>query len=87
MSTATTQAAQHETANGHPSIVGGPANRSTVIKSSLTPNRRRRPVENDEYASFIRRVKRAYARQVASGDVDALADMTSLATELSEAIS
>ena len=42
MSTATTQAAQHETANGTPSIAGGPANR---VKSSLTPNRRRRPVD------------------------------------------
>ena len=29
---------------------------------------------------------RAYARRVASGDVDALADMTGLATELDEAI-
>ena len=53
----------------------------------MTPNRRRRSVENDEYASFIRRVLRAYARRVATGDVDALADMTGLATELDEAIS
>ena len=53
----------------------------------MTPNRRRRPVENDEYASFIRRVLRAYARRVAAGDVDALADMTSLAAELDDAIS
>jgi len=53
----------------------------------LTPNRRHRSVENDEYASFIRRVIRAYARRVAAGDVDALADMTGLATELDEAIS
>ena len=30
---------------------------------------------------------RAYARRVAAGDVDALADMTGLATELGEAIS
>jgi hypothetical protein len=53
----------------------------------LTPNRRRRPVENDQYASFTRRVLRAYARRVAAGDVDALADMTGLATELDETIS
>jgi hypothetical protein len=52
----------------------------------LTPNRRRRPVENDEYASFVRRVIRGYARRVAAGDVDALADMTGLATELDAAI-
>jgi hypothetical protein len=46
----------------------------------------RRTVENDEYARFVRRVMRACARQVASGDIDALADMTGLATELDEAI-
>ena len=53
----------------------------------MTPNRRRRPVENDEYASFIGRVLRAYARRVATGDVDALTDMTGLATEMDKAIS
>ena len=52
----------------------------------MTPNRRRRSVENDEYASFIRRVIRAHARRIAAGDVDALADLTGLATELDEAI-
>ena len=52
----------------------------------MTSNRRRRTVENDEYARFVRRVMRAYARRVADGDVDALADMTGLATELDEAI-
>jgi|SRR5450631_894684 len=84
--TRTMQAWQHETASGHPSTAGDPASRSTV-KSSLTPNRRRRPVENDEYASFIRRILRAYARRVAGGDADALADMTGLATELDDVIS
>ena len=64
---------------------GDPGRRSSV-KAGLTPNRRRRRVENDEYASFIRRVIRAHARRVAGGDVDALADMTGLATELDEAI-
>ena len=53
----------------------------------MTPNRRRRSVENDEYASFTRRVMRAYARRVAAGDVDALATMTGLAGDLDEAIS
>ena len=42
--------------------------------------------ERCEYASFIRRVIRAHARRVAAGDVDALVDMTGLATELDEAI-
>ena len=69
----------------HPTGASDRTGRSNV-KTRLTPNRRRRPVENDEYASFIRRVISAYARRVASGDVDALADMTRLATDLDEAI-
>jgi hypothetical protein len=47
-----------------PSNAGERAGRSGV-KAMLTPNRRRRSVENDEYASFTRRVIRAYARRVA----------------------
>jgi hypothetical protein len=62
-----------------------PGRRSSV-KARLTPNRRRRAVENDEYARSARRVIRAYARRVAGGDADALADMTRLATDLDEAI-
>ena len=64
----------------------GDTGRRSSVKARLTPNRRRRRVENDEYASFIRRAIRAYAKRVAAGDVDALADMTGLATELDEAI-
>ena len=74
------------TTTDHPSATDDRARRSNV-KSKLTPNRRRRSVENDEYASFTRRVVRAYARRVAAGDVDALAAMTGMATELDEAIS
>ena len=80
------QARRHQDAKVHLSTAGGPASRSTV-KNGLTPNRRRRSVENDEYASFIRRVLRAYTRRVAAGDIDALADMTGPAAELDEAIS
>jgi len=68
-----------------PTGAGVPGRRSSV-KAGLTPNRRRRPIENDQYAGFVRRVVRAYARRVADGDVDALADMTGLADELDEAI-
>ena len=64
----------------------GDRGRRSSVKAGLTPNRRRRPVENDEYARFVQRVMRAYAKRVAGGDVDALADMTGLATELDEAI-
>ena len=53
--------------------------RGSSVKAGMTPNRRPRAVENDEFASFVRRVIRAYARRVASGDVDALADITGMA--------
>jgi hypothetical protein len=52
----------------------------------LTPNRRRRSVENDECGAFIRRILRAYSRRVANGDVEALSLMTGLADELDAAI-
>jgi hypothetical protein len=58
-----------------------------IVKTSLTPNRARRLVENDDYAAFARRILRAYARRVADGDVEALIAMTSLANEVDAAIS
>ena len=70
-----------------PPVYGRRSGQPATVKNGLTPNRRRRSVENDEYASFIRRVLRAYTRRVAAGDIDALADMTGLAAELDEAIS
>jgi hypothetical protein len=57
-----------------------------TVNRSLTPRRPRRAVENDEYAAFLRRVIRAYSRRVASGDIDAVGDMTALATDLDRAI-
>jgi hypothetical protein len=52
----------------------------------LTAKRRRRSVENDEYAAFLRRVIGAYSRRVAGGDIDAIPDMTGLAGQLDTAI-
>jgi hypothetical protein len=63
-----------------------PAGQHTV-KTSLTPKRTRRLVENDDYAAFARRVLRAYSRRVADGDVEALTVMTGLAEEIDAAIS
>jgi hypothetical protein len=40
-----------------------------TVNRSLTPNRPRRVVENDEYAAFLGRVIRAYSRRVAAGDI------------------
>jgi hypothetical protein len=69
----------------HPSSAGGGGRRSSV-KARLTPNRRARTVENDEYGAFARRILRAYSRRVANGDVEALILMTGLADELDAAI-
>ena len=57
-----------------------------TVNDGLTPNRPRRPVDNGEYASFARRVLRAYARRVATGDIDALTAMTDLSTEIDAVI-
>lgn len=60
-----------------------------MSKNTVNPRlrtRRRRVVENDEFAAFTRRIVRAYARRVAAGDIDALADMLRLADELDTTI-
>ena len=62
------------------------AGQAIQCQGRVDTKRRRRRAENDEYASFIRRVVRAHAKRIAAGDIDALADMTGLATELDEAI-
>ncbi len=62
-----------------------PAGPNTV-KARLTPNRARAVVENDAYAAFAHRILRAYARRVATGDIDALTHMTDLADEIDTAI-
>ncbi len=74
--------------NGHdgPSHQGRSGGPDTV-KTTLTPKRAVRVRENDEYAAFARRVLRAYARRVATGDVEALTLMTDLADEIDSAIS
>ena len=41
---------------------------------------------NDEFAAFARRVLRAYARRIATGDIDALTTMTDLSEEIDTAI-
>ncbi len=57
-----------------------------TVNRSLTAHRRRDVVENDAYAAFARRIMRAYARRVATGDIEALADMTALAADIETAI-
>jgi hypothetical protein len=64
----------------------GDSGRRSGDKARLSPRRRRRTIENDEYGEFIRRILRAYSRRVADGDVEALSLMTGLADELDNAI-
>jgi hypothetical protein len=59
--------------------------RSTV-KPALTTNRRRRVVENDEFAAFVRRVVKAHGRRVGTGDMEALADLVALSEHIDHAI-
>ena len=54
-------------------------------QAHLTRNRRRRHVENDEYAAFLRRVLRAYGRRIANGDIDAIAELNALFAEVEAA--
>ena len=62
-----------------------PAGHLSGVKKPLTPKRRYRVVENDEYAAFLRRVIRAYSRRVAAGDIEAIAVMNRLGTDLEDA--
>ena len=69
-----------------------PANRQcphcgNAVKPALTPKRRRRHVENDEYADFLRRALHGYTRRVAHGDIDALASFSALVAEAGEQLS
>ena len=62
------------------------AGKPSAVKTPLTPNRRRRVAENDDYAAFLGRAVRAYARRVAAGDVEAITLMLGLSAELDSAI-
>src|SRR5437763_5233525 len=61
-----------------------PMSKNTV-KASLTRNRRRDVVENDEYHAFARRILAAYSRRVATGDIEALAQLVSLGADIEAA--
>jgi hypothetical protein len=63
-----------------------PRGHASDVKTPLTAKRRRRVIENDDYAAFARRVLAAYARRVADGDVEALTLMTDLADEIDATI-
>ena len=66
----------------HPARPGRP----DTVKTTLTPNRTGRVVQNDEYAAFARRVLRAYSRRIALGDIETLTLMVMLADDLDDNI-
>ena len=57
---------------------GRAAQRPASVNKRLTADRTRGAVENPEYAAFARRILTAYARRVATGDIEALALMAEL---------
>jgi hypothetical protein len=57
-----------------------------TVNTPLTPKAARPVVENDAYAAFACRILRAYARRVATGDVEALIAMTGLADDIETAL-
>jgi hypothetical protein len=46
----------------------------------------RKVVENDEFGAFTRRIVRAYARRVATGDIEALDPLVRRATAVEDSI-
>jgi hypothetical protein len=56
--------------------------RRAGVNRALTPAPRQREIEAPEFAAFLRRILRAYARRVAAGDLDALGDLARLREEL-----
>ena len=67
-------------------MMAPPIDRRSGVNRSLTPKRRKRITENDDYAAFVRRAIAAYSRRVATGDVDALEGMAALSADLDTAI-
>jgi hypothetical protein len=53
-----------------------------TVKPALRSKRGKRVVENDQFDAFARRILRAYARRIASGDVEALRSLVELSSEL-----
>ncbi len=79
--------ADHSAARtAQPSTARRRQDRKNTDNPGLPRNRRRDVVENDEYAAFARRIVRAYARRVGTGDIEALGHMVGLAAELDAAI-
>jgi hypothetical protein len=53
-----------------------------TVKAALTRKRAKRHVETNQFDAFARRILRAYARRVAAGDVEALATLATLSSDV-----
>jgi hypothetical protein len=80
MSAATASAALPGTAQPDP------AAGKNAVNAGLTLKRPRPVVENDAYAAFAHRILTAYARRIASGDIESLPLLTALAADIDTAI-
>ena len=54
------------------------------VNPRMTRRRRGRIAENDEYAAFLRRALRAYARRIGKGDIDEFTQMAAIAAEMDD---
>jgi hypothetical protein len=59
--------------------------KNTVNPALTRRKRAKRVVENNEYASFARRVLKGYARRVAAGDLEALRELTVFVADVDDA--
>jgi hypothetical protein len=53
-----------------------------TVKQRLTPKRRTRTVENDDFGAFVRRILKAYRRRIARGDIESLTGLWQLRAEV-----
>ena len=56
-----------------------------TVNDGLTPKRRKPITENSEYAAFARRILSAYSRRIATGDIESLTHLITLADDINDA--
>ncbi len=55
---------------------------TAIRKATVRRRRPKLPVENAKFEAFVRRILRAYGRRVAAGDIEALAPLAQLSSEV-----
>jgi hypothetical protein len=83
---ATKPGAPVTTSTGQPSPDRqAPQSLKTTVNDGLTPKRSKPITENSEYANFARRILRAYSRRIATGDIESLTHLVTLADDINDA--